>query len=859
MSFDKYRLRCLLIFTLCLSILFTLSSEMSGGVFALAQEGNIDSMEDESLQNQDEAAWQNTQEGELLYGSFAEAIENVSAGGIVILRSDISLTTGITVSKPITITSWDADSPCTIKNMTADTDDRKDVGRIFTVAGCQLILQDIILDGGRNEGVAAYHPLICVTNSAVLRIYNGTLLQNAENKSESMCGGGVNIRGGVLYMYGGSAITNCKARHGGGVEVNSKSKDDKQAMFGMAGGSIENCTADCGGGVYVNIGQFQMVGGKITGCTAVSEEYDEGGGGIYVASPYHDYIAAVRITGGEISGNTAVSGGGGILVCGGHALLQFEGGIVKENEATTGGGINMILGTMRLFGGTVTENTAELYGGGVLGSPDSVIFMQGAPKVFCNTAKDKEDIFDNLYLDGADDDGYPTSPIRLIGSLTDGVNLGMSRWVLPDDGEHPYRQMIVPYGGYSFSQSDLDRLCYDRSAENKELYADNPEKYAFIPYNGEIVMVLAVDVTLDKESLSFEGVSSSSETLTATVTPANAPENSVTWSSSNEAVATVDGNGNVTPIGKGTTIITATTKSPYHATASCYVTVDCYQLTTKAVHGMLTYTPDEPYGFFPSGQLITLNVVADEGYRLHSLKAYQTEEESVEVVINDDNTIIMPEHNGTVEAVFEPIPYPINYDLDGGALRDGETNPESYTIESSEITLNNPIRSGYTFVGWTGAELTDSTFVVTIPTGSTGAREYTAVWEENNSDSSDNNSSTSSGGGSKPTSDYTPSTNDESKPTESSDPSDSDSEPSMAEESSTGDESKPTDSRDPLDNESSVAEEPSTGDESELTSSESAPTDNDNNPSTGRAISLIPLSVIVIVVTLVAKKKRENL
>lgn len=132
---------------------------MSKGVFALAQEGNIDSAEDEQPQSQYEAAWQNTPQDEPSYGTFAEAIENVSAGGIVILRSNISLTAGITVSKSMTITSWDANSPCTIKNTTADTDDKEDVGRIFTVAGGQFKLQDIILDGGKDDGVAAYHPL----------------------------------------------------------------------------------------------------------------------------------------------------------------------------------------------------------------------------------------------------------------------------------------------------------------------------------------------------------------------------------------------------------------------------------------------------------------------------------------------------------------------------------------------------------------------------------------------------------------------------------------------------------------------------------------------------------------------------
>ena len=338
---------------------------MSGGLFALAEEQNTEPAEDEAPQGQDEAAWYDERE-ELFYGSFLEALENVGSGGTVILRSDVSLTEGITVSKSMTITSWEADAPCTIKNTANDTDDRKEAGRIFTVTGCNLMLSNIILDGGKDE-VAAYHPLICVTGGAGLGMLEGAVLQNAENISQSFCGGGVNIRNGKLIMYAGSMIRNCKARHGGGVEVNSNNKLYQKAMLGMADGSIENCTADCGGGVYVNIGMFQMQGGKITGNRATREEYKAGGGGIYVAG--ESYTAAVLIANGEISGNTAVSTGGGILVNGGNTLLQIEGGTIEKNYAKTGGGVSALFGTLRLYGGTVTENTAELYGGGVLGTP----------------------------------------------------------------------------------------------------------------------------------------------------------------------------------------------------------------------------------------------------------------------------------------------------------------------------------------------------------------------------------------------------------------------------------------------------------------------------------------------------------
>ncbi len=540
-------------------------------------------------QNQNEAMWQD-QNGEWQYSSFTEAVANVKSGGVVVLMTDVSLTDAVVISQQVLITSNDPQNPCTIRNTTKDTDDRKNLGRIFTVTGGELKLQDIILDGGRNEGVISYHPLVCLAGQgAVLKLYDGAVLQNAENAAPSMCGGGINIRRGQLVMYDGSEIRHCKARDGGGVEVNCNVTPYSQAMFGMAGGRITDCEAGNGGGVYVNIGMFQMQGGEITGNRATLD----GGGGICVAGKSGNKIAAVLIQNGKVAGNEAVSNGGGIMLDGMPNLLQMIGGTVERNTANCGGGVAVMHGNLKLYGGTVTDNNAALYGGGVLGTPDSLIELQGGPKVFGNTAGDATDHFDNLYLDGAEDDvpSWATSPIRLTGALTDGVQLGMTRWVRPDEGDHPYREMIVPDGAYTISQSDINRLCDDRQSDHKELYADNMEKYAFIPYDGKIVMVLAVNITLDRNKLSLENEGETAA-LMATVTPGNAPIKEVTWSSSDESIATVDTNGVVTAVSEGQAVITATTVSPYHATASCTVTVG--EEEEKPTDPEPPQTPDKP-------------------------------------------------------------------------------------------------------------------------------------------------------------------------------------------------------------------------------------------------------------------------
>ena len=62
------------------------------------------------------------------------------------------------------------------------------------------------------------------------------------------------------------------------------------------------------------------------------------------------------------------------------------------------------------------------------------------------------------------------------------------------------------------------------------------------------------------------------QTLTATVTPANASNKVVTWSSSNSNIVTVDSNGKVTAVTPGSATITATAQGDTSKKATCNVT-----------------------------------------------------------------------------------------------------------------------------------------------------------------------------------------------------------------------------------------------------------------------------------------------
>ena len=87
-------------------------------------------------------------------------------------------------------------------------------------------------------------------------------------------------------------------------------------------------------------------------------------------------------------------------------------------------------------------------------------------------------------------------------------------------------------------------------------------------------------VTLDKT----EGVLTvgNTVTVTATVTPDTATNASVTWSSSDEAIATVDSEGKITAVAPGTATITATSDSNPDASAAYAVTVQAKKVVAHA-------------------------------------------------------------------------------------------------------------------------------------------------------------------------------------------------------------------------------------------------------------------------------------
>ena len=183
--------------------------------------------------------------------------------------------------------------------------------------------------------------------------------------------------------------------------------------------------------------------------------------------------------------------------------------------------------------------------------------------------------------------------------------------------------------------------------------------------------------------------------LTATVSPDNATDKTVTWTSADEKVATVE-NGVVTAVGNGTTTITA---QAGEKTAICTVTVrtysssssrPSYSITTpsKPENGSVTVDPERAR----SGSRVTVTVTPDSGYKLGELVVTNRDGKKLELTDkgNGQYTFTMPSGKVEVAAEFvkevEVSPFAdvatdaYYYDAVKWAVNKGVTNGVSETL-----------------------------------------------------------------------------------------------------------------------------------------------------------------------------------
>lgn len=190
---------------------------------------------------------------------------------------------------------------------------------------------------------------------------------------------------------------------------------------------------------------------------------------------------------------------------------------------------------------------------------------------------------------------------------------------------------------WDFSKTEANAVNGTTKAVYAKANADDVEKAASGTYTDVITFTAALDnagtavesVSLNRTELNLN--TGAEETLSATVTPANATDKTVTWTSSAPSVATVDQNGKVTAVAGGSANITAAAGGK---SATCTVTVAAARIMFSIGNNGYSVDAGTTWTEFASG--------AGSGY-VEILGEYS-------VYCTQENGYVMPAEGQTVRA-----------------------------------------------------------------------------------------------------------------------------------------------------------------------------------------------------------------
>ncbi|MEX0677475.1 MAG: choice-of-anchor Q domain-containing protein [Pirellulales bacterium] len=189
------------------------------------------------------------------------------------------------------------------------------------------------------------------------------------DNSAAMVGGAI-YNGSQLTIIGGT-LTGNSAVWGGGIH------NTFGGQITITGSTLSDNTASDRGGAIHNSNGLQLT---ITDST-LSDNTARTGGGIYNQSN-----GETTIVDSTLSGNTANSDGGGIFNVGAGSLLEITGSALSENAAGYGGGIyNANSGQVTITDSTLSDSTADTGGGGIFNAGSGQVTIDGST-LSANTA-----------------------------------------------------------------------------------------------------------------------------------------------------------------------------------------------------------------------------------------------------------------------------------------------------------------------------------------------------------------------------------------------------------------------------------------------------------------------------------------
>ena len=195
----------------------------------------------------------------------------------------------------------------------------------------------------------------------------------------------------------------------------------------------------------------------------------------------------------------------------------------------------------------------------------------------------------------------------------------------------------------------------------------------------------------------------------------------LTFTSSNENVATIDELGNIKAITVGTTTIETVVSSLYdEGVSKTYKLVIEVKDLTFAINYVLdggTNSENNPNEYVPEKLPLLLENPNKSGYKF--VGWYDNENFTGESI-----TEISAGTMGdvTLYAKWNALDYRISYELNGGTNAE---NPDGYDVSDLPVSLHAPSRTGYIFKGWYMGE----NRVLAIPVGTTGNVVVSAKWE----------------------------------------------------------------------------------------------------------------------------------